>query len=419
LHLFAGTNNQIVSNFISDSGTDLFIRGGSQSNSFSNNTLTNSFIGLLLGDPENRYGNCNDNLFYNNNFMDNTQQVFIYQSTSTWDNGQVPGGNYWKNYNGTDANNDGRGDYPFVLDSNNTDHYPLMSPFNNSTSTPIPTPTPTTQPTPTPMPTATSSPTPSPPSPTPTPTPPSQNTSKLQLFCFSSSTQSSFRVEITGNLTYAGAGLQNQNIELQISKDFGQSWTALTSVITGENGKFDAVWMPTVTGNYLLQAIFTGNQNIPSTNIIINCAVSSLESQNNFLVSSNSTLSSLSFDSTTKTLSFSVSGPTGTNGSITVSIQKSLIANTSGLTVYLDGAELPYAIDSQQDAWLISFSYHHSSHQVEIKMNQQPSTQSNPLLQITPEVLMILGVIILALLISVTAAYFSFRKNRTKPESPK
>jgi hypothetical protein len=57
---------------------------------------------------------------------------------NTWDNGYPSGGNYWSDYNGTDSfsgpyqnlpGSDFIGDTPYVINSNNTDHYPLMIPY--------------------------------------------------------------------------------------------------------------------------------------------------------------------------------------------------------------------------------------------------------------------------------------------------
>ena len=60
----------------------------------------------------------------------------LYQKHAR-DDGHPSGCNYWKDYTGTDfysgpyqneTGSDGIGDTPYVIDENNTDHYPLMSP---------------------------------------------------------------------------------------------------------------------------------------------------------------------------------------------------------------------------------------------------------------------------------------------------
>jgi parallel beta-helix repeat protein len=67
-----------------------------------------------------------NNFFYHNNIVNNTQQVYSYKSINTWNYGYPAGGNYWNDYTGVDANGDGIGDTPYIIDENNQDSYPLM-----------------------------------------------------------------------------------------------------------------------------------------------------------------------------------------------------------------------------------------------------------------------------------------------------
>ncbi len=69
-------------------------------------------------------------ILFHNSFLGNTQHVRTYLPTvHVWDNGVE--GNYWSNYTGADANHDGIGDTPHVIDANNTDYYPLMGMFHS------------------------------------------------------------------------------------------------------------------------------------------------------------------------------------------------------------------------------------------------------------------------------------------------
>jgi parallel beta-helix repeat protein len=74
-----------------------------------------------------------DNTICHNNFLNNTKQVVVYTAytayPNTWNDGYPSGGNYWSDYNETDANLDGIGDNPYIIDANNTDHYPLVNQY--------------------------------------------------------------------------------------------------------------------------------------------------------------------------------------------------------------------------------------------------------------------------------------------------
>jgi parallel beta-helix repeat protein len=95
--------------------------GISESNIIVGNTISNSTSqGIVLWDSPN-------NAIYHNNFVNNTLHFYDTGATpslNAWDDGEE--GNFWSDYNGTDANSDGIGDTPYRVDSNNQDGYPLM-----------------------------------------------------------------------------------------------------------------------------------------------------------------------------------------------------------------------------------------------------------------------------------------------------
>jgi len=90
---------------------------------FGNNVVSYSPNGLFFWQSSN-------NSIFHNNFLGNSCQLLSYRSsTDFWDDGLE--GNYWSSYIGVDANLDGIGDTPFVLDGNNRDNYPLTGRFHS------------------------------------------------------------------------------------------------------------------------------------------------------------------------------------------------------------------------------------------------------------------------------------------------
>jgi len=118
-------NSVIIGNNVSSNG--FFGIWLYRSNNFtvSGNQVNDNKVGVGLLDSS-----FND--IYHNNFVDNQRQVTIEDSADNWwDNGYE--GNYWNDYDGSDADEDGLGDIPYFIDEENRDEYPLMGMFSDFT----------------------------------------------------------------------------------------------------------------------------------------------------------------------------------------------------------------------------------------------------------------------------------------------
>jgi hypothetical protein len=93
-----------------------------------------------------------------------------------------------------------------------------------------------------------------------------------------------------------------------------------------------------------------------------------------FKLESNSTWTGLQFNSTTLTLTFTVTGESGTFGYTKAYIAKTLVPTFTGATVSLDGQSTNFTVTETASYWVFEFIYHHSTHQVAINL----TNDSNP-----------------------------------------
>jgi parallel beta-helix repeat protein len=119
--LYESYNNTVTGNSIISNGRGFYL-DGSNFDTLSGNRITANSYGIMLSDSA-------GTIIYNNNFIDNSVQTSVESSNCLWDDGFPLGGNYWSDYNGTDADGDSIGDTPYVIDENNQDNCPLMEPF--------------------------------------------------------------------------------------------------------------------------------------------------------------------------------------------------------------------------------------------------------------------------------------------------
>jgi parallel beta-helix repeat protein len=99
-----------------DAGIDL----NGETHQLIGNTLSWCNTGIQSGFSKN-------NFIYHNNFIENVIQAFAENCDNQWDDESE--GNYWSDYSGVDANNDGIGDIPYYIGSSGVDSYPLVLPW--------------------------------------------------------------------------------------------------------------------------------------------------------------------------------------------------------------------------------------------------------------------------------------------------
>ena len=125
------TSSEIVDNYINGTDSGVFMTEGSEHNIVKNNWISSGNCPFVILES-------NHNAIYLNSIYGD--KAYIRNSSVIWKspapleyiykNQTLTGylGNYWSNYNGTDMNNDGIGDSPWFIDSENADEYPLISP---------------------------------------------------------------------------------------------------------------------------------------------------------------------------------------------------------------------------------------------------------------------------------------------------
>lgn len=151
------SDNEIAGNKVEDNEYGISCWAYSDSNSIIGNNITaNNLVGIwIVGSSNNtiaenimsgnnQYGisleSSSNNTICHNSFIDNANQIYIYDSTGTWDNGYSSGGNYWSDYSGNDVcsgpfqnetGSDRIGDTPYNCSESSQDRYPLMEAWTN------------------------------------------------------------------------------------------------------------------------------------------------------------------------------------------------------------------------------------------------------------------------------------------------
>jgi parallel beta-helix repeat protein len=133
IELVSSSNNTITENDIASNSHGIALYESSNTNDLIRNNIRRNGYGIEMDTSV-------DDRIYHNNFIDNAPQVFLYDLgySNLWDSGYPEGGNYWSDYNNEDSRggfyqnetgSDGIADAPYLINSDNEDHYPLMGIF--------------------------------------------------------------------------------------------------------------------------------------------------------------------------------------------------------------------------------------------------------------------------------------------------
>ena len=123
IRILNSKDNDIINNILINNNKGIRIENNSNNNTIIQNVIeSNSDYGaFVIANTQ----SSTDNLFYLNTFENPACNGYDNGTDSLWDNGTI--GNYWSDYGGVDANDDGIGDTPYSLSGvgGGIDNFPI------------------------------------------------------------------------------------------------------------------------------------------------------------------------------------------------------------------------------------------------------------------------------------------------------
>jgi hypothetical protein len=199
------------------------------------------------------------------------------------------------------------------------------------------------------------------------PSSPSLASSYISITAEPLSTVAGSPVNVFGTLTDTnGDALQNKTIVLSYIFSGLDSWVPISSDLTDEQGKYSIQWINSASGTFTLKAEWSGDETNNGTSNQTSLSFLPYQKQQNFIFETNSTIYDLDFNASASSLRFNVTGPSGTTGYVNIRAPTSLINDPSSIKVYVDKELVTYTTTFQEDCWIISLTFHHSSHAMAI-----------------------------------------------------
>ena len=238
------------------------------------------------------------------------------------------------------------------------------------------------------------------------------NVAFITLTCQNTNDAAAGKVQITGSLNAYSGGIAQGTIEFAYRDSTNYTYQPFTQTVTASDGSFAVDWTPPLEGNYVMNASYWGNQLYTATfkelNVLVTPATGNM-TQTVFSVDSNSTVTNLAFDSYSNELSFSVAGETGTAGYVDACIDKNLVENVSTIHAFIDGTEAAYTVSEIGNSWILHFTYHHSSHNIQFDLAGE--TESSAVPEIAPETMFLVITVLAIIVVFVAVLVFTQKKH--------
>jgi PKD repeat protein len=195
----------------------------------------------------------------------------------------------------------------------------------------------------------------------------------ISLTTYTPSATADYCVIISGTLIdLYGNRIENGTVDLYYAFSGYENWNLIASVNVDPSINFIAAWIPPAPSYFVIKAVYAGNYTHTESSKNVTLSILPYGEAYLFSVESNSTVSSMGFDTNNQTLSFTATGVEGTKSYAKVTAAKSLVPNLALLGVYVDGVEYKcgnYTVTDADDSWVLLFVYEHSAHLIEIQLD--------------------------------------------------
>ncbi len=239
---------------------------------------------------------------------------------------------------------------------------------------------------------------------------PFDNPANISISTECDSTTAGSAVNVFGTLTDSNSTpLQNKIVVLSYTFSGAGSWIPISSGLTDEQGNYNIQWINSASGTFTLKTEWIGDSTYTDASNTTTLSFLPYQNKQVFFIETNSTVYDLAFNNETSTLSFNVTGPSGTAGYVKATISKSLLTNSENLKAYIDGNQLNYSATSTVDSWVLTFNYHHSTHQITLRLGTNASSKE----PLGNELVLVVIVALFGIVLAVETKYCLVKKAKS------